>query len=177
MFECVFICDDIVATYAGLRPLVGATGTGNTAKLSREHAIIAGPDNMLTMAGGKWTTARRMGEDLISRAATTLGIANNPAHTEQLTLVGGDVDAAAPSDAFGSERPAVDSLCAELPDGHECIHPDLDLRRGEVVWMIRHEMAATPEDILHRRHRAGFLDAAASAEATQAVEQLLALHL
>ncbi len=58
---------DILSVFSGLRPLV--TGkAATTSKISREHHIDASPTGLITVAGGKWTTYRRMAEDAMSFA-------------------------------------------------------------------------------------------------------------
>src|SRR6476659_2398825 len=58
---------DVVGAFAGLRPLLdGAPGAhqgADTADLSRRHAVLTGPDGMVTVVGGKLTTYRRMAQD------------------------------------------------------------------------------------------------------------------
>jgi len=62
----------IVASWAGLRPLIApAAGTSNSAA-SREHTITTGPDGMITAAGGKLTTARLMGAQIVDAVAEQL---------------------------------------------------------------------------------------------------------
>ena len=56
---------DVVAVYAGLRPLVGsATGNGSkpTTKLSREHVVDVPVPGLASIAGGKFTTYRLMAQ-------------------------------------------------------------------------------------------------------------------
>ena len=63
---------DILAVFAGIRPLV-CGGGASTASLSREHTLLIDPvSGLLTVAGGKWTTYRRMAEDAVD-VAQTLG--------------------------------------------------------------------------------------------------------
>jgi len=69
--------------------------------------------------------------------------------------------------ALGDEDPAL----------NEALHPKLPYRRREVVWAARHEMARTVEDVLARRTRALFLNAAAAIEAAPEVSRLLAREL
>ena len=65
---------DVVASWAGLRPLLrdGHDGGQGTYDLSRKHAIIEDPPGLLTITGGKLTTYRAMAEDLVDRLASTL---------------------------------------------------------------------------------------------------------
>ena len=65
---------DVVASWAGLRPLLGGdTATPRTADLSRKHAIFDEPPGLFTITGGKLTTYRAMAQDLVDRVAATLG--------------------------------------------------------------------------------------------------------
>ncbi len=56
--------DDIISSYAGVRPLV-ADGSATESKTSREHAVINDPRNITFVAGGKYTTYRRMALDTV----------------------------------------------------------------------------------------------------------------
>src|SRR6266702_2384501 len=66
---------DVVASWAGLRPLLGRDDAGDTTSsdLSRKHAVFTGPFGLYTITGGKLTTYRAMAEDLVDRVATDLG--------------------------------------------------------------------------------------------------------
>jgi glycerol-3-phosphate dehydrogenase len=55
---------DIVASYSGVRPLVN-DGSATESKTSREHVIIHSPHNVTFVAGGKYTTYRRMARDVV----------------------------------------------------------------------------------------------------------------
>src|SRR5690606_1307699 len=59
---------DVTSVWAGLRPLVKATGEAATKKLSREHTILVSRNGLVTVTGGKWTTYRRMAQDVIDTA-------------------------------------------------------------------------------------------------------------
>jgi glycerol-3-phosphate dehydrogenase len=56
---------DVISTYAGIRPLIKEPGSKNASAVSREHSIYASPDGVVAIAGGKMTTYRKMGEDLL----------------------------------------------------------------------------------------------------------------
>ena len=62
--------DDIISTYAGLRPLVveGDVGDVKESQVSREHSIYEGHSGLISIAGGKLTTARSMAEELVDLA-------------------------------------------------------------------------------------------------------------
>jgi glycerol-3-phosphate dehydrogenase len=56
--------EDILASYAGVRPLVH-DGSESESKTSREHVIIDDPRNITFVAGGKYTTYRKMAEQAV----------------------------------------------------------------------------------------------------------------
>jgi len=56
---------DVLSVFTGIRPLVKASDVSGTAALSREHTIEISSSGLLTIAGGKWTTYRRMAEDAV----------------------------------------------------------------------------------------------------------------
>jgi len=64
---------DIVATYAGLRPLV-RDDAESPYDVSREHTVVATEDGTITIGGGKLTTYRRMASDVVTEAMKTLGV-------------------------------------------------------------------------------------------------------
>jgi glycerol-3-phosphate dehydrogenase len=71
--------DDVIATWAGLRPLMAPVGQGgdvNESAVSREHQIIIGQDGLITIAGGKLTTYRRMAAEVVENALKLLMLSN-----------------------------------------------------------------------------------------------------
>lgn len=168
--------NDVRSVFAGLRPLVSSEGTDDTATLSRDHTLDISPSGLITIAGGKWTTYRRMAEDTVDHAAVLAGLPPAPCTTHELPVHGhwppeaGDGHLA----VHGADAPALRRL-ANADDGLEAlVHPSLPTLRAEVVWAARYEMARTVDDILARRTRALILDARAAAEAADVVAGLLA---
>jgi glycerol-3-phosphate dehydrogenase len=174
---------DVLSCFAGLRPLVrGNRAAAKTAALSRDHTLLVSPSGLVTLAGGKWTTYRRMGEDTIDHAAMVADLDERPSPTAELRLHGWAEEEARGDWAggwagYGADTPAVEALAAGRPGWGEPLHPDLPYRACEVVWAVRHEMARTVEDVLARRTRALLLDARASAEIAPAVAALMAAEL
>ncbi len=79
---------DVLGTFAGLRPLLKPVGDADTTSaLLRDHAVIAGPDGLTTIVGGKYTTYRRMAADAVDAAIRPLGL-TTASTTERLPLVG-----------------------------------------------------------------------------------------
>ncbi|MEX0885726.1 MAG: FAD-dependent oxidoreductase [Phycisphaeraceae bacterium] len=175
--------EDVLSVFAGLRPLVvdASAAAGATARISRDHALHVSPAGLVTIAGGKWTTYRKMAQDVVDRAAAVGDLDARPCVTRGLRIHGGSNTGATPDDAalgqYGSDAPAVASLCQSEPRYGQLIHRALPYRAGQVVWAVRHEMARTVEDVLARRTRALVLSARASIEAGPYVARLMAGEL
>jgi glycerol-3-phosphate dehydrogenase len=171
--------EDVLSVFAGLRPLVAAEDASDTAEISREHAVRVSAAGLVTIAGGKWTTYRKMAEDTVDVAAAVGGLPERPSPTRELNIQGFHVHAEkfgrlAP---FGSDAPEVEALMRSRPGWDQPVHPRLDLTPGEIAWFARAEMARTVDDVLARRSRALLLDARAASEAASAVASLLAGEL
>lgn len=85
---------DVIATWAGVRPLIGAEPAANESKVSREHEITVDPDMLITIAGGKLTTYRRMAAEVVDQAVSLLMLTGKlpselrPARTDREPLAG-----------------------------------------------------------------------------------------
>ena len=171
--------NDVLSIYAGQRPLVKAGDGAETAALSRDHTILVSKSGLITVTGGKWTTYRRMAEDVIGRAETVGGLTPTACRTQEMPLHGaaGEPATGGSLRSYGSDAAALAQLIAAQPGLEEPLHPLLPYQRGEVVWQAREEMARTVEDVLSRRTRALILNASASRAAAPAVARLLAAEL
>ncbi len=170
---------DVLSVFAGLRPLVKRGGDGNTASISRDHTIAISKSRLITLTGGKWTTYRKMAEDVIDQAERVAGLAHQPSPTGALAIHGADGLASSNQTLqfYGSDAAAISTLMSGDPALAAPVHPSLAIRAGEVVWHARHEMARTVDDVLARRTRSLVLDAQASLEAAPVVAALLAREL
>jgi glycerol-3-phosphate dehydrogenase len=145
--------EDLIATYAGVRPLAG-DDTGSTVRASREHVIAEPIPGLITIRGGKYTTYRRIAEEVVDRLTGSSG-----SGTERLRLLGagagepGDVELPAGlRSRYGSEAAEVLAMARERGlDGR--LHPDLDVIEAEVAWAVERELALSLDDILARRLR------------------------
>jgi glycerol-3-phosphate dehydrogenase len=173
------LCErDILATFAGLRPLIARSAT-STATLSREHAIDVSPSGLVTIAGGKWTTYRTMARDAVDAASRTAGLIPTPSWTSDLPLRGAQKDVP-PADAlraYGADAVHVQSLIASDASLGEPLDPHLPYTGAHVVYGARAEMARTVEDVLARRTRALFLDADAARASAPRAASLMAAEL
>ncbi len=170
---------DVLSTFSGLRPLVKGEGGASTAALSRDHSIVIAESGLITIAGGKWTTYRKMAEDTVDQAETLAGWDERPCRTATLPVHGASEDAPVEPHlhVYGSDTAALCAMADEMPEGRSPLHEALPYWRAEVIWGVRHEMAHTIEDVLARRMRALFLNARAAVEIAPTVAELMAGEL
>jgi glycerol-3-phosphate dehydrogenase len=172
--------DDVLSVFAGMRPLVASVADeSDTAKISREHSLAISKSGMLTIAGGKWTTYRKMAEDAVDLAETLARIEPRPCVTRTLNVHGhhAHADRFGALAGYGSDAPAIAALAEQDPELGEPIHPRLPVTGAQVLWAVHEEMARTVDDVLARRTRALLLDARAAAEAAEPVARLMAREL
>ncbi len=166
--------DDIVATYAGLRPLI-APSDGSTVKASREHRVTVESNGVVRIGGGKYTTYRVMARDVIDAVLGREAARTRPSQTADWRLVGaadtgaqtrlaaelatipamracGQAVAAQLVARHGTEAPAVVSLGAEL-GLLQALVPGRAFLEAEIAWAARQEMALSLDDVLARRTR------------------------
>jgi glycerol-3-phosphate dehydrogenase len=152
--------DDLLGTYAGLRPLLD-TGHHKTADISRRHAVITSPDGVVTIVGGKLTTYRRMAQDALDTALAQSSVeVRRPCLTHRIPLVGAAdrvqlAAVRAPSrfvDRYGVE--ATEVIAVE-PGLLEPVAAGLLTTHAELRFAVRHEGALTEDDLLDRRTRIG----------------------
>jgi len=171
---------DVLATWAGLRPLLRDAGSERTADLSRRHAVMHADSGMITVTGGKLTTYRKMAEDAVDVAAKALGVRTR-CRTKHLSVLGATTSRfEAPEHLvrrYGSEAGEVMALAAADPALSDPLVPGLPYLKAEAVFAVRREMARTLDDVLSRRTRARLLTRDASAEAAADVAVLLAREL
>jgi glycerol-3-phosphate dehydrogenase len=169
---------DVLSVFVGIRPLARAGDAGDTAALSREHTIVVSESGLLTIAGGKWTTYRKMAEHVVEHAVVLAGLDARPSVTEHLNIHGFHerADRFGELSHYGADAVPLQTLLSQVDMGHP-LHPDLPIRAGEVVWAARHEMARTVDDVLARRTRSLLLNARAAMEIAPEVAGILAGEL
>jgi glycerol-3-phosphate dehydrogenase len=184
--------DDVLAAWSGLRPLVSDPKASDTARLSRDHVVHVAGSGLVTIAGGKWTTYRRMAADAVDAALVVAGIDAGPSRTEDLRLVGAErlrpagagelQERGFPADvarhlhlAYGDRAGAVAEIAAAGDAPRLAAnHPYLE---AEVRHAARAEFAAATVDVLARRTRLAMLDEEAARAAAPRVSAILAEEL
>jgi glycerol-3-phosphate dehydrogenase len=192
--------DDVVGTWAGLRPLVKAASSGRTADLSRRHKVTRSRSGLVTITGGKLTTYRKMAADTIDevvRDVLTLrpgATQVDGSVTKKLALRGAaghdtldatgaaypSVDAALRThlgERYGGEARVLMAAIEQDPTLAEPIVSGLPYVRAEVLFAVRHEMAGSVADVLSRRTRAQILARDDSGDAADEVAAIMASEL
>lgn len=163
---------DILSVFSGLRPLVSGKAA-KTSQLSREHHVECSAAGLITVAGGKWTTYRRMAEDTVDFAIRNGMLKVAPCVTRTLKIHGAAIEGG----EYGSDEAEVEALIAAEPDLAKSIDAALPYTWGQVVYAVRSEMARTVDDVLARRTRTLLLDAQAAVRCAPEVAALMAREL
>ncbi len=165
---------DVVSTWAGLRPLLAPDNPADPSSVSREHRILESESGLLSIVGGKLTTHRVMGTQMVDRVARQLHkvdgrrVAPRP-RTDVEPLPGGEshdlnvlIEEAIHEGfdrqiaehlvaAYGTETPAICRLALSEPALAQPIIPGHPAMNAELIHAIRREMAITLKDLLIRR--------------------------
>jgi glycerol-3-phosphate dehydrogenase len=166
--------EDIIGTYAGLRPLLqpGTKAGTSSAKVSREHTVASPTPGLTVIAGGKLTTYRIMAKDAVDFAIGQRAAAL-PSITHQIPLTGAVGLRAVQRQArtwgkrFGWNPPLLDHLLhryganlaeiVELCDADPTLAAPLEhapaYLRAEAHYAVSHEGALHLEDVLAHRTR------------------------
>jgi glycerol-3-phosphate dehydrogenase len=175
--------DDVIGSYAGLRPLIDS-GHGRTADVSRDHAVTESPSGLISVIGGKLTEYRYMAEDVLDQTIALRGLTASDCRTRNLPLVGAPSNPVAtlrtPTELpgslvarYGAEAPNV-IAAARCERPTESVADGIDVTRAEFEYAITREGALTADDILDRRTRIGLVKADRD-RAVAVAEELLTL--
>lgn len=141
---------DILSMFAGLRPLVKRSNAQKTSVLSRDHIMLVSASNLITITGGKWTTYRKMAEDVVNKATAIGGLPVKPCITTTLPIG----KAAA--------------------DGAKVLHEEYTIDEKSIAYFVKEEMAVTVEDVLARRTRLLLLNAHEAVRQSRSVAETMA---
>ena len=134
--------DDVIATWAGLRPLLRTASDERTADLSRRHGIRVSGAGVVTITGGKLTTYRAMAEDTIDQVDQLLDGRHRKCRTKHLALTGAPpgttsrpsggtaLDGAHLARRYGTEASAVQGLHRTRPRARRAAGAGAAVREG-----------------------------------------------
>ncbi len=169
--------EDIVGAWAGVRPLLHQEGKAPS-EISRKDEVMISPAGLISIAGGKLTTFRKMAERI-----TTLVMQNLRAQGDTISEKSGDEDSPlsggdtgedlnaftnqlkqrwprVPADiverlveVYGSNGERLVEAMANDPVLGERCAPGSPVTYSEVAYAVREEMALTLADFMERRSR------------------------
>ena len=145
---------DVKSMFAGLRPLVKGK-TKKTAALSRDHLISIGDSGLITITGGKWTTYRKMAEDVLDITVENYSLSAKPCATKELLLNGHDKEVM-PAEISSLSTNELKTL---------------------IIKSVAEEMCMTVEDFLSRRTRQLLLDAQVAIDKAPVVAAMMAKEI
>jgi len=162
---------DVLASWAGLRPLLREEGKAPS-EISRKDEIATDPaTGLISIAGGKLTTFRRMAERVVDLVFVRLGRRSPPCRTDEVPLPGGEptaldpaalarslpqlsaVDAARLFRLHGAGCERIMARIADDPAAGEVVTGLPGVLRAEIEHALDEEMTLTLEDLLERRTR------------------------
>ena len=166
--------DDVIAAWAGIRPLAAAAHTGDANSASREHLVVTGPGGVITVTGGKLTSYRVVARDVVNAVFRALARRSPRVRTDRIPLAGGDVpdldaELAAARAATGTDDIATWLVHAYGGAWHQvwaraASNPALGTRLVDalpyigaaVIHAVEAEFACTVADVLVRRTHLAF---------------------
>lgn len=172
------LMSDVRSVFTGLRPLVKSSSK-ITSAISRDHHISVSDSELISITGGKWTTYRKMAEDVMEIAIHKAGLSDKECVTRNLKLHGhketGDYNK--PLYYYGSDAVNIEQLIKDDSSAGVLIHPSLPYVKAEIIWAVQNEMCMTVEDALARRTRSLLLDAKAAIESAPSVAAIMAKEM
>ena len=170
--------DDVRSIFAGLRPLV-KSNSKLTSAISRDHHISVSDTELISITGGKWTTYRKMAEDVMEIAIHKAGKGDSECATNHLKIHGykETYDYSKPLYYYGSDQEGIEQLIKNDLSLADLIHPALPYLKAEIIWAVQNEMCMNVEDALARRTRALLLDAKATIGSAPIVADMMAKEM
>lgn len=165
--------DDVLWSYSGVRPLPYVADLKDPSSVSRDSEIIVHDGDgagLMTLIGGKYTTHRALGEQVLRKIEKALGLDHEPSATRDGRFPGAPAESVAQfrtafitrsalpartaarlADVYGALARPIEMLAASDPALSEVIDEGSGAIAAEIVYAVREEGALTLEDVLLRR--------------------------
>lgn len=169
---------EILSSWCGIRPLVAAPKNASTKTIVRDHIITSSNSGLVSIIGGKWTTYRKMAEEVVDYVIPKFNLAKNECKTEELKLVGSKnlkkdlvIDLVSEEinkyliSMYGDRA----SLVVKSVKNIEKLHKDYSITNAELVYCIKEEFVQKPLDFLVRRTSLSLIDKESSKEILEKV--------
>jgi glycerol-3-phosphate dehydrogenase len=187
--------DDVLSSWAGLRPLISEKNATSTKEISRKEELFERSDGLISISGGKLTTYRLMAERAVNLAARRLderfAVVSRKSATKELVISGGSMTReelmeAARKEAgndrhliftYGSNYGRIMELIRQEGRLREPLVEGLPQIKAEIIYAAREEMALTLADFLARRTRLAILAGENSLKCAATAAELMAREL
>lgn len=168
---------DIKSVFSGLRPLAAPKDNSSATKeISRHHKVTVSTAGLVSILGGKWTTYRKMAEDVINTAQSVGGLPERACLTQNLPIHGYDYnsDWSNPLHIYGTD---IEKIMQLSENGNTSLSKLFHISKNQILWGVKEEMALTLEDLLARRTRCLFLNVKESLRIAPLVANIMAKAL
>ena len=154
---------DILSSWKGLRPLIKNVQNNATSNIVREHHIYQSKSNLITIAGGKWTTYRKMAEDVLNYVVEHKMLTfKKRCETKSYKVVGSKNIMNKITDEVSSQTfmmmvglygdKTFELLkIAKEEDGYEKINKNFLYIKAQIIYAVRNEYVQKPLDFMCRR--------------------------
>jgi len=193
-FDIKLTLEDIDSSWCGIRPLIKPKKDKNSQQVVREHQILESKSGLISIAGGKWTTYRKMSEELVDYCISNKKLEDKgKSKTKNLKLYGSKIDIEVTKnllDSYDISSNTKKSLLALYGDKaidvldvarkfntYDLISKDLPYLKAEVIYSIKYEFVKKPIDFLARRISLCFLDKEKSLSCVKIVCEVMSIIL
>jgi glycerol-3-phosphate dehydrogenase len=177
---------EILSSWCGIRPLVMPEESDDTSNIVREHEIRETKSGLISIIGGKWTTYRKMAEQLVDYVYNTRNIPKQKCTTKKLKLIGSkNLNKEYRSDKVDSETNKY--LLSQYGDRVENVLNSVEkieyLKEGycytnaELIYTIKNEFVLKPMDFLVRRCNVALIDKKTSLDILEKVIEIMKVEL
>ena len=151
---------DVLSTWAGVRPVIGAEKSKDPSKERRDHAVWS-DNGLITVSGGKLTTFRLIALDTLAAAKDNLPAAKDISDDRVFLTPAITAKALSPENTSWAQRllgrygdKAIDLVNESSPDERHNLN-ETEFSLAECRWAIKYEAVEHLDDLLLRRTRLG----------------------
>jgi len=185
-FDLKISKDAILSAWCGIRPLISLDKNTNTASIVREHEIRQNKSGLINIIGGKWTTYRKMAEQVVDYVYKKNNKDKVKSKTKKLKLVGSEnlnnsfisnkVDTKTNSYLLSQYGNRIEQV---LNSAHniEYLTKDKPYTNAEVVYTINEEFVKKPIDFLARRSNLALIDTKTSISILEKLVEIMKMEL
>jgi len=164
---------EILSSWCGIRPLVAPEKSGSTKSIVRDHVISSSNSGLVSIIGGKWTTYRKMAQEVVEYVIPKFNLPQVECKTKELKLIGSqnlNVDlniknvSAEITKYLTSMYGDRVSQVLQTTENLEVLHEKYSITNAEVIYCIREEFVQKPLDFLVRRSSLALIDKEATKE-------------